>query len=320
MGVYHAVWNQGQWSEPDLIYAIAEDADDAIGDRIHAQWFEASVAQNDRPVLLMESCGRRCNDSSTLPENPILFALSSILPPGVKPVFTSVSSATYDLEQPLAPAAIAAGFGQGLAAGTVLATNVPLPTSLAGVEVEIQDGLNQAHSAGIQFISPQQLNYVVPEGCGPGLARVRVRRNGELIAAGTTMVAKVSPAIYTVNGQGTGVAAATWLFVGKDGGRTSGFVFDPATRRPAPVAFHPSQGDLYLTIYGTGLRGYGQYARAEVGGVRSPILSIGPQGQFEGLDQVNVGPLPKELASGGDFEIVITVDDLKSNRPSFEIE
>ena len=320
IGVYHSVWENGRWSEPSRIYLIAEDAEDVIGTRINARGFEATVSSDDRVVLLLESCGGFCEDNSSLPANPMMFALSSIIPPSAAPVFTSVSSATFIADQPLAPAMIAAGFGQSLNGRIALASEVPLPTSLDGVEIEVMDAANQAHAAGIQFVSPQQLNYVVPEASAPGLARVRVRHEGELIAAGTVMIGTVAPSIYTVNGQGTGVAAATWLFVAKNGRRTSGFVFDPATRRPLPVSFDPAQGDLYLTIYGTGLRGYERQARAEVGKRIAPILSIGPQGQFEGLDQVNIGPLPRELAPGGIYEVVLTVDGLQSNRPTFTIE
>ena len=320
VGVYHATFANGEWSEAQRIYLIADDPQSAIGNRIAARWFEATALPDDRAIVLMESCGAACQDSSTLPGNPILFALNSILPPGAAPLFTSVSSATYKLGQPLAPAAIAAGFGEALNGRIMLASETPLPTTLDGVEIEVRDAREQSLQAGIQFVSPQQLNYVVPEGCAPGLARVRVRRGGELIAAGTLAIGAVSPAIYTVNGQGTGVAAASWLFVANDGSRTSGLVFDPTTGGPLPIAFNPGQGDLYLSIYGTGLRGFQRYARAEVGGRMTAILSVGPQGQFEGLDQVNVGPLPFELAAGGDLEIVITVDDVESNRASIEIE
>ena len=37
------------------------------------------------------------------------------------------------------------------------------------------------------------------------------------------------------------------------------------------------------------------------------------QGQFDGLDQINLGPLPRELAGRGEVDIVITVDGKQAN-------
>jgi uncharacterized protein (TIGR03437 family) len=319
-GVYHAVWDKGKWSEPKLAYLIAQDHLDVIGDRIHAQWFEASVSAEDNVVLLFETCAAGCQDNSTWPKNPITFAMNTIAPPADLPEFVSVSSATYDGNRPLAPAAIAAGFGVNLSPDTMLAKSTPLPTNLDGVQVEVIDSQNQKSPAGLLFVSPQQINYVVPPTAVPGVARIRVRRNGVLSSGGILNVAKIAPALYTANGQGTGVAAATWLFVAKNGARTSGLVFDPQTKKPVPLIFEPSRGDLYLSLFGTGIRGFRNYVRAEVGNGLAPILSVGPQGEFEGLDQVNIGPLPKELSIGAEWDIKLTVDDVAANVTTVRIQ
>jgi uncharacterized protein (TIGR03437 family) len=313
-GIYHAVWQDGQWPEPKLIYLIAQDAEDVIGNRVHAQWFEASVTQDDRVVLLIETCAAGCQDNSNWPANPIMFAMNSVTAPSVAPKFTTVSSATFVLDQPLAPAAIAAGFGPALSAKTTLAAELPLPTSLDDVEVEMGDALNQVNLAAIQFVSPKQINFVIPDSCAEGLARVRVRRGGEVIAAGTVMIGNVAPSIFTANGQGTGVAAATWLLVAKDGSRTSGLVFDPNTKGAVPVAFDAEAGDLYLTFYGTGIRGFAQGVRAEINERSAPVFSAGDQGQYDGLDQVNIGPLPAALAADGEAEVQLVADGVASNR------
>lgn len=37
LGIYHAYWSQGNWSNPSLVYLIAEaDSDEGFGDRVHA--------------------------------------------------------------------------------------------------------------------------------------------------------------------------------------------------------------------------------------------------------------------------------------------
>ena len=50
-----------------------------------------------------------------------------------------------------------------------------------------------------------------------------------------------------------------------------------------------------------------------VDGVPVPFSGPVPQGQFEGLDQLNIGPLPRSLAGRGEVEIVVTVDGKQAN-------
>ncbi len=50
MGIYHAYWNQGHWSNPSLIYFISQTGAD-IGDRIHAHLLRAIVRDGNQLVL-----------------------------------------------------------------------------------------------------------------------------------------------------------------------------------------------------------------------------------------------------------------------------
>jgi uncharacterized protein (TIGR03437 family) len=131
------------------------------------------------------------------------------------------------------------------------------------------------------------------------------------------MVSDTSPSIYTVNGQGTGVAAATWLFVAKDGTRTSGLIFDPRTGKALPIELDPSQGEMYLSLFGTGIRHFRESVRAQIGDNFVPVLSVGPQGQFDGLDQINLGPLPEILSVGAQWDVQVVVDGQEANRTIF---
>ena len=38
-----------------------------------------------------------------------------------------------------------------------------------------------------------------------------------------------------------------------------------------------------------------------------------PQGQFVGLDQINIGPLPRSLAGRGEVNILLTADGKPAN-------
>ncbi|MCB1018383.1 MAG: hypothetical protein KDC27_00575 [Acidobacteria bacterium] len=312
-GVYEAVYENGAWDEPQLIYLIAEDPEDVIGARVHAQWLESTVSSQDKVVLLIESCAAGCQDNSTWPQNPIMFAMNSVgaETPGA---LTSVSSATFQGGVPLAPGQIAAAFGAGLADGVAVASVTPRPTTLDGVSVEVADDLSVVRPAQLHFVSPGQINYVIPEETALGVARIRVYRNDRVVAAGTVELDRISPSIFTANGQGTGTAAGTWLFVAKDGARSSGLTFDPASGAPVAIPFDPDAGELYVTFYGTGLKGFQRYSRARLGNRIAPVYSLTAQGEFDGLDQLNVGPLPKELAADAELDVTITVDDVVANR------
>src|SRR5262245_905801 len=76
---------------------------------------------------------------------------------------TTVSAASYE-ETPVAPNSIVSGFGLGLATETAPAfdadPNAPgiqLPEVLGGTSIEVN-----GRRAELLFVSPQQVNYVVP--------------------------------------------------------------------------------------------------------------------------------------------------------------
>jgi hypothetical protein len=47
------------------------------------------------------------------------------------------------------------------------------------------------------------------------------------------------------------------------------------------------------------------------------VLSVGPQGQFDGLDQINLGPLPEILSVGAQWDVQVVVDGQEANRTIF---
>jgi uncharacterized protein (TIGR03437 family) len=71
---------------------------------------------------------------------------------------------------------------------------------------------------------------------------------------------------------------------------------------------------VYLSFYGTGISARSSLGNVTVtiGGESIPALYAGPQGQFPGLDQVNV-PLPLSLRGSGVVSVTVTVDGVTSN-------
>lgn len=54
-GVYHAYWADGAWSAPVMLYRIALDADDPIGDRIHAHYVRLGIRAGNQLITTFTS-------------------------------------------------------------------------------------------------------------------------------------------------------------------------------------------------------------------------------------------------------------------------
>src|SRR5689334_8488340 len=75
---------------------------------------------------------------------------------------TTISAAAYNAVPFVAPESIVAAFGSNLATTTQSATAQPLPTELGGTSVEVN-----GRKAGLFFVSPNQINYVIPDATEP---------------------------------------------------------------------------------------------------------------------------------------------------------
>lgn len=231
---------------------------------------------------------------------------------GASSNFVSVSSASFAAGRPLSPGLIASGFGVGLATGIAANTQATLPTSLLGTSVTIVDSAGVSHQAPLFAVAPTQINYLVPTTAALGPARITVNSGTGAIVTGAADIARTSPGIYTANLQGTGIASAFALTVNSAGAQTQSLLFDPNNLQPSPVALVPGE-QVYLLLFGTGIRGFQQAVTATVGGESVPVLGAVAQGQFAGLDQVNIGPLPAALSGRGELPIVIRVDGQAAN-------
>ena len=88
-----------------------------------------------------------------------------------------------------------------------------------------------------------------------------------------------------------------------------------------PIDLGPATDQVYLVLFGTGIRGRSSLAgvAATIGGLDADVTFAGPQGQFDGLDQVNVR-LPRSLAGVGRVEIGLTVDGWEANTVTVTIQ
>jgi uncharacterized protein (TIGR03437 family) len=219
----------------------------------------------------------------------------------------------------VAPASLASIYAQGLAATTAQAASQPLPVSLGGVSVTVTDASGAQRTAPLLYVSPSQINFLMPDGVAAGAATVAVA--GQSF---TATVAPVAPALFSMNGTGAGVAAA--LAVRTQAG-------NPNLQFPIPV-FQCGQAGcvatpiqlgvdqpIFVSFYGTGIRNASSLANVKVtiNGVTLPAQYAGPAPGFAGLDQVNVA-LSLALRGSGLANATVTVDGQTSNAVTIDIQ
>jgi len=217
----------------------------------------------------------------------------------------------------LAPGSIASAYGTNLAAAAVSNTAATLPTALGGVTVTLKDSSGVSWPAGLFYVSPTQVNYLVPAGMATGNATVAIGS-----ASGGVQIETVAPGILSANGGGTGVALATAALYSANGTITPVTLFQCGATgcTSVPMSLGAATDQLAIILYGTGLSGSTSLkAIAQIGGVPAQILFLGAQSQFPGLDQVNL-IVPKSLAGAGEVPIVLTVDGQTANVVTINIQ
>ncbi|QQS47371.1 MAG: hypothetical protein IPM66_01525 [Acidobacteriota bacterium] len=250
-------------------------------------------------------------------QNPSGGGTSNAVTLTVVPIVT-VSAASF-LTSGIASEAIVAGFGVNLATGIEVATTIPLPTSLLGTSVKVKDSQGVERDAPLFFVAPGQINYQVPPETAQGNAMVTVITNGQTAATGSMMVNQVGPGLISANSNGVGVAAAVVLRVAANGAQTfepiAAFDQGSGTFTPLEIDMGPEGDQIYLILYGTGFRGNTglNNVSVTVGELAVPVLFASGAPGFIGLDQANLGPLPRTLIGRKVVNIVMTVEGVGAN-------
>ena len=169
-------------------------------------------------------------------------------------------------------------------------------SGLSNATVTMKDSSGQGFACQVLAATAGQVNFLVPASTAPGPG---------LIAVGgiTTpvQIGPVSPGIFE-GGQIVRVAG--------DGAIT----YEPAA---GPIVVGNPGEQVYLVLYAAGVRNRSSLsnvvARTSVGNL--PVSYAGPQGQYQGLDQVNL-LLPASLAGAGAVQLRLSVDGIASNAMS----
>ncbi len=309
----------GNWAGRKYIeHSSPGSAQSSTNQRIWTIKWTAPATRSGR--LTFFAAGNAANNDNAVTGDFIYTTSASI-----RPDVVTVSGASFDQTNNNASnAAIVSGFGVDLATTTATATgdadaNTPgiqLPSTLGGTTVTVRDSLNMTRNATLFYVSPTQVNYLLPSTMANGTAIVAFTSSNGTISTGTLTIANVKPGIFTVNQGGTGYPAAQIQRVRN--GTTIGFedvAMGPVANPVAiPIEWKDPGDQLYLVIYGTGFRQRSQLSNVlvTVNGASQQVDYAAAHTDFAGLDQSNV-LLNRNLAGSGDANVIMTVDGVAAN-------
>lgn len=233
------------------------------------------------------------------------------------PRLTSTSAASFRTDGYSASEMIIAAFGTELATMTEVATTT-LPTTLAERSVLVKDSNGMEKPARLFFVSPSQINYLIPSGLAGGTAVVKLIADNQIKCADFIYIQSVAPSLFTANANGREVASGLTLRVKPDGSQQYEQIaqFDAAQGKfvALPIDLGAETDQVYLALFGTGWRNRNSLADVivKVGGIEAETLYAGPQRQYPGLDQINVR-LPRSLAGRGEVDVFVSVHGTAAN-------
>ncbi len=220
--------------------------------------------------------------------------------------FTNVNGASF-VGASVAADSIVSAFGNGMAAGMASAWGLPLPTQLGGVTVTVMDAGGASRAAPLFYVSPGQINYAMPAGTAAGIATITITGGGQAFAV-QQQIAPVAPGLFGVNGLAAGMAAT----VVNGATVTAPLLQSGMGGSVVPAVVDVSQGQVFLELFGTGIRHHSGTVTATLGSVTVPVSYAGAQGSYTGVDQVNI-PLPASLQGAGMIPVRLQVDGAVSN-------
>ncbi|HKX32668.1 MAG TPA: CHRD domain-containing protein, partial [Blastocatellia bacterium] len=214
---------------------------------------------------------------------------------------TTVDSAKFG--NLVSPESMASAFGTRLAMQTMGAPTIPLPYSLAGTRVYV-NGM----PAPLFYVSGAQVNYLIPWETFVGPGSVVVVSQDGTVSLGNLIMASTAPGVFTRLGNGSGAPNA---LSSPDGVTYTQVSNDDGTPRMINV------GD-YLVLFGGGWRYASTDMNVMIDNMSVPVAYRGPQGEYPGMDQINV-QIPQALAGRGLVNLTVAVDGRPSNTVQINI-
>ncbi|HEX4951061.1 MAG TPA: metallophosphoesterase, partial [Blastocatellia bacterium] len=322
----------GAYTKPTLgpsahegaVYVVAGSSGQATGGALnHPAMF---ISLNNLGSMVLDINGNRLDAKFLRETGAIADSFTIIKGNNPSPSLAqaaNTSAASY-VRNHIAVEGLVSAFGLNLSSTAKAASSLPLPTTLNGTTVKVRDAAGQERPAPLLFVSPGQVNYQIPSGTVAGAATITITNADVPVATETITVAATAPGIFTADASGKGWAAASIQRI-RNGVSTYEQVveFDAKLNQHVarPIELGNANEQVYLLLYSTGVRHRGtlREVKATVEGVEVPVEYAGAQGQFVGLDQLNI-PLPQTLRGKGEVTITIVVNNRNSNQVKLKIK
>jgi uncharacterized protein (TIGR03437 family) len=216
-------------------------------------------------------------------------------------------------QRTLAPESIASAYGVDLASATAFAASRPLPRELNGVQVSLAGKDGSTQKAELLYVSPQQINFVVPSQAKTGNVEIEVSRAQQRLF-GDAAIETVAPAIFTADGSASGVPVAALITARNDGSQESRLVYECRDGSCRAVELElAADGTNVLVLYATGIRNARlEDVTARADSTELPIQYAGAQREQAGVDQINL-LVPATLAGHGTVRLEITAAGRPAN-------
>jgi uncharacterized protein (TIGR03437 family) len=237
----------------------------------------------------------------------------------------SVLNAASYATAPLATDAYAVIFGTDFSLQTALAPTLPLPTQLAGLTMTVTDSKGVTKSAMLYYVSPTQIDFVVPEGLAGGAGTVSISNANGQTGSFAITIGSISPALFSADSSGKGAVAALAFAFAADNSVQTVPVFNcsgtPLVCITVPIDLGAPGTGVYLELFGTGIRGLSGIAGISVtaGGKALQVPYAGAQPVYPGLDQVNV-LLDPSLSGSEVITLQLNLDGIAANPVQINIK
>jgi len=177
----------------------------------------------------------------------------------------------------------------------------------------VTDSAGMDRTAPLFFVSPGQINFLLPAGTAAGTASIRIFRQNRVVSRGTFASRRSRRGCSRQRQRQWGARAVGVRVSGSTQTQIPVFQCGSAAGScvTTPIDLGPETDQVFLLLFGTGIRG-GANATVKIGGVDAEVPYAGSQGGFVGLDQVNV-KLPRALLGRGEVDLVLTVDGKAAN-------
>jgi len=228
---------------------------------------------------------------------------------GQVPVVRAVVNAANSDSTAIARGSFMSIYGQNFGAQAGPPSALPLPTTLGTTQVTVKSNSGPTtYKAFLHFVSPGQINAVLPSAIPAGAATITVTVGTTTSAAAAFQVVDSNFGMFTLNSQPAGMA------IGQN--------FESATSLPLNLYTSPARQGQTMILWGTGLGPYTAgsddgppqagnivtNAKVLVAGNEITPLYAGRAPGIPGVDQINF-TLPDSIPDGCSLYLQVQIGD-----------